>query len=190
MCIDYIKDLLESIAYLVTCLFVVLSVSIESQEPCKCSKPNYFYHTLSKSASHRHKWLPIIIHTMQCSKVHGYSKQTLPLATVKIKPLFMYLCLYAHCKCEQDRKTVAVRWSLFPRQQQAPYHPHKLDSDPRTGFPLTHCLCRARADPACDSSRLCVTASVLLAFHNAHSSLNSFPPLLIARLWKRDFSTP
>lgn len=51
----------------------------------------------------------------------------------------------------------------------------KLDRDPRTGFPLTPCLCRARADPACDSSRPCVTASVLLAFHNRPQLPELFP---------------
>lgn len=83
------------------------------------------------------------------------------------------ICLCAHCMCEQDRNSVGS--SLFPRQQQAPYHPRKLDNDPRTGFPLTPCLCRARADPACESSRLCVTASVLLAFHKRPQLPELFP---------------
>lgn len=75
--------------------------------------------------------------------------------------------------CEQDRNSVGS--SLFPRQQQVSYHPRKLDNNPRMGFPLTTCLCRARADPASDSSHLCVTASVLLAFHKRPQLPELFP---------------
>lgn len=156
----------------ILCHMFVLSVSIESQEPCKCSSQITF--TTPCQSLHLtdinecrlllHNTVQYSSQIQQTDTPFSYSKEK---ATIYVSMLV--------CVCEQDRKTVAVRWSLFPRQQQAPYRPHKLDSDPRTGFPLTPCLCRARADPACDSSRLCVMASVLLAFHNRPQLPELFP---------------
>lgn len=80
---------------------------------------------------------------------------------------------YARCMREHDRNPVAIGSSLFPRQWQAPYHPHTLDNDPRAGFPLTPSLGRARADPACDSSRLCVMAVFSCRFTTTHRSSHS-----------------
>lgn len=73
--------------------------------------------------------------------------------------------LYAHCTREQDRNSVAIRSSLFPRQRRAPHHPHMADIDPQVGFPLT--------DPACDSSHLCVMAVFSWRFTTTHRSLSS-----------------
>lgn len=139
------------------------------QSPNKHSKPNDFHHTLSKSAPHRHKRYINDYYSTQYS-THGYCKQTLLSGTVKIKLLFimyasvtMLVCmLHVWTRQELGGSRIifvskATASTLTPTQAR--------QTIPERGF-LSHlAFAEPVYDPVCDSSRLCVTASVLLAFH-------------------------
>lgn len=132
-----------------------------------------------QSASHGHKWVPIITQTIQWSKVHGYSKQTLLLATVKIKPLFItyvYASMLActlhvwtgreHCSSRIIFVSKATASTIPPTQarqrSQNGVSSHTLSSQ----SPSWSCLWQQPP---------CVMASVLLAFHNRPRLPELFP---------------